>query len=122
MTPEEAREAFSAALDGELDAATRAQFEATLANDVVLAQEYQSFVGFCAALRKPPADAHDAVPDLLPGVQRRLRARSRGRFYRDRFAERVGMRWQPVLALAIVMLVGLALAWVALAIFQGVPR
>lgn len=119
MTPEQARETFSAARDGELDATTRAEFEAALAADPALAQEYDSFVAFYAALRKAPGDT--AAPDLLPGVQRRLRARSRGRFYRDRFAERTGMRWQPLLALAIAMLVGLAVAWAGLAIFQGVP-
>ena len=54
------------------------------------------------------------VPDLLHGVQRRIRERSRGRFYRDRFAQRKSsMGWTPLL-LAAVMLVVLAAAWLGM--------
>jgi hypothetical protein len=54
------------------------------------------------------------APDLLPGVQQRLRARSRGRFYADRFAERLGSGLLQPLPLALIMLGLLVLAWLAL--------
>jgi hypothetical protein len=55
----------------------------------------------------------EPAPDLLHGVQSRLRKRSRGRFYRDRFAEQARPRSVvPVLAAILVALV-VAAAWVA---------
>jgi hypothetical protein len=57
---------------------------------------------------------------LLRGVQQRLRARSRGRFYADRFAERLGVGSGQTLALALVMLALLGLAWLGLQLLQQV--
>ena len=54
------------------------------------------------------------VPDLLSGVQDRLRERSRGRFYRDRFSKNARRGPPFVLLVGLVMLVTLAVAWVAL--------
>ena len=128
MTPAEARELFSAAFERELDATQQQAFETALATDGQLAREYQAFtamlqlarggvvVGEGAARIGARVDtAPDApAPDLLPGVQQRLRARSRGRFYADRFSERLGSGLLQPLPLALIMLGLLALAWVAL--------
>jgi anti-sigma factor RsiW len=118
MTSEQARELFSAALDGELDAAERAAFERALHDDAALAQEYAAFAATLAHARRAPPPA--APPDLLPGVQRRLRQRSRGRFYGDRFSERLGRGLTQPLVLALIMLALLAIAWFGLGLFEGV--
>ena len=112
MTSQEARELFSAAYDSELDPGTQAAFDSALAADAALATEYAEFRTLLTAAAEdstPPGP----TPDLLPGVQRRLRARSRGRFYRDRFSERAGLGARSPLVVVIVMLVLGALAWLA---------
>lgn len=118
MTREEARELFSAAFDAELDAASERALRAALEADPELAHEYAEFRATLERMRAAPP-ASDA-PDLLPGVQRRLRQRSRGRYYADRFSERLGLgAWQPVV-LAIVMLALLGLAWLGLSVLQHI--
>ena len=119
MTPHEARELFSAAFDSELDAATQGAFDGALASDAALATEYAEF---CSLLRAAAADdaAHVAAPDLLPGVQRRLRIRSRGRYYRDRFSERAGLGARSPLIVAAVMLVFAGLIWLAFRVVQAI--
>jgi anti-sigma factor RsiW len=109
MTAGQARELFSEAYDGELDAAQAEAFAAALAADPALAREYDAFVVTLELARHP--DARE--PNLLPGVQQKLRARSRGRFYADRFAERAGSRLLQPLPLALALLALLALAWLA---------
>lgn len=112
MTSQEARELFSAAYDAELDSGTQQAFESALAGDSALAAEYAEFRSLLrAAADEPPAAAN--APDLLSGVQRRLRARSRGRYYGDRFAERAGLGARSPLILAVIMLVLAGLAWLA---------
>jgi hypothetical protein len=118
MTSNEARELFSAAYDTELDAAAQQAFAAALAADPVLAAEYEEFRTLLRAAAEEPEPA--AAPDLLPGVQRRLRARSRGRYYGDRFAERAGLGARSPLIVAVVMLVLAGLAWLALRVVQGI--
>ena len=121
MTPEQARELFSAAHDGELDATTQAALDAALAADPALAEEYAAFGRMLAWTRgaqnkaAPHATApHAAGPDLLPRVQRALRERSRGRFYADRFAERQGAAGVRPWLLAATLLLLLCAAWAAL--------
>jgi anti-sigma factor RsiW len=118
MTSQEARELFSAAYDAELDAGTQQAFESALAGDIALAAEYAEFRALLQAAAEEPEPT--VAPDLLPGVQRRLRARSRGRYYGDRFAERAGLGARSPLLLAAVMLVLAALAWLALRVVQGI--
>lgn len=113
MRPDEAREAFSEAFEGELDPARREAFEAALAADDELRMEYASFVETLQLVRGLGEDDH--APDLLAGVQERLRKRSRGRYYRDRFAQRaVGGGWVLGLLLAMALVLVLATAWYAL--------
>lgn len=118
MTADEVRELFSAAYDGELDAQQKPAFEAALARDAELAGEYAAFRAMLEGARNDPAET--PAPDLLPGVQRRLRARSRGRFYSDKFAERAGIGlWNPLL-FAVAMVAVVALAWLAYSYLQGI--
>ncbi len=119
MTADEARELFSDALEGELDPARLGELQAALARDPALAREYEAFVQTLRRVRgaeAPPAGA----PDLLPGVQRRLRERSRGRFYADRFAERRGRGLAQPLLLGLVLLLLLGLSWLGLSLLQHV--
>jgi anti-sigma factor RsiW len=119
MSPEQARTLFSDAHDGELDAGTRAALDAALAADPDLAQEYAAFGRMLALTRGQsplPARPDGAEPNLLPGVQRALRQRSRGRFYPDRFSERQGaLRLTPwLLSAALLLLLGVLFAAVHL--------
>ncbi len=139
MTSDEARERFSEAYDDELSEEERAVFDATLDADPVLRAEYDEFrallEGTHALAGRDDLDLHDDValrraflegfpesggdlpsPDLLPGVQKKIRERSRGRYYRDRFAER-GKYATPLL-LAIVMALVLGMAWFGLSYVQ----
>ena len=100
MNTDEARESFSEAYEGELSEPRRREFDAALAEDSELKQEYAAFQRALTAAGAVPAVSNDG-PDLLAGVQRRLRKRSRGRFYGDRFAERQGMGIIHPVALAV---------------------
>jgi anti-sigma-K factor RskA len=118
MTSQEARELFSAAYDTELDAEAARGFEQALANDANLASEYAEFRSLLAAAAEDVEVAK--APDLLPGVQHRLRTRSRGRFYRDRFSERAGLGARSPLIVAGVMMLLAALVWLALRVVQAI--
>ena len=119
MTRDEARENFGAAFDGELGE-TRAEFDALLAEDAELREEYDEFAQLLRETQSLALD--DALPDgggppapdLLAGVQKKLRARSGGRFYRDRFSERSTRGLSLPLVLAAAILVLLAVVLVAL--------
>lgn len=124
MTADEARALFSDAYDGELDAEQKAAFDALLASDAALASEYAAFCkllgSMASELDAAAAPTEAPAPDLLPGVQRRLRARSRGRFYADRFAERTGSGVANPLLVAAILLALVAVAWLAYAYLQGI--
>ena len=115
MTSDEARDLFPAALDDALDTAQRAAFHAALEADPQLRAEYEELrdvLDEAAAI----AQADEAVApsvDLLRGVQTKLRRRSGGRFYRDRFSRDVGGRGAQMwpLVAATVMLIVLGVAW-----------
>jgi hypothetical protein len=57
---------------------------------------------------------------VFSGLQRKLRERSRGRFYADRFAERVGAGALQPWALALVLLGLILLLWLGVSLFEGV--
>ena len=119
FTREEARARFDAAVDGELDEQDRIRFEAALSSDASLRAEYESHRSVVEAASR----LNQAVPpvDLLASVQHKLRARSGGKFYRDRFAERAGTGTSMLLIVAIsalfvvaaVCLVGYQHGWFA---------
>lgn len=114
MTSDEARDLFPDALDDALSATQRLAFEAALAADAALRAEYvelREVLGEAAAIAEADAAIAPTV-DLLHAVQTKLRKRSRGRFYRDRFSRDVGRATQmwPLVA-ASVMLIVLGTAW-----------
>jgi hypothetical protein len=115
VTSDEARELFSAAYDAQLPAAEQSAFELALQADGELAGQYAALCATLDAVGGAPTDA-PATPDLLAGVQRRLRNASGGRYYGDRFAERSGVGWfQPwMLLLGLAIVIGLALLAVRL--------
>jgi anti-sigma factor RsiW len=118
MTSQEARELFSAAYDRELDETTTVAFDSALAQDAALASEYAEFRALLAAAAEDVPLT--STPDLLRGVQRRLRVRSRGRFYRDRFSERAGLGARSPLIVAGVMMLIAALIWLALRVVSAI--
>lgn len=100
MRTEEARDLFSEAFDGELDAERDAAFQAALAEDEDLSADYDDFVSTFQMIGS--LDRNVQAPNLLPKIQDRLRRRSRGRYYRDRFSERAGQMSWMIMLLAIV--------------------
>jgi hypothetical protein len=110
VTSDEARELFSAAYDAQLPAAEQSAFELALQADGELAGQYAAFCATLDAVGGEPTGT-PATPDLLAGVQKRLRNASGGRYYGDRFAERSGVGWfQPwMLLLGLALVIGLAL-------------
>ncbi|MET0391194.1 MAG: hypothetical protein ABW321_34800 [Polyangiales bacterium] len=124
MTPEEIEASFSAAYDGQLDPETQAAFDAALAAQPELATRYAAFCRTLEALKQMSAgeaqvpSALDAAPtpDLLRGVQRRLRDRSGGRYYADRFSERSVRGGKRVFLPLILGAILLALLWVVIAV------
>lgn len=113
MTSDEAREAFDEAFEGALGAERRAAFDAAIAADAALRAEWDEFVRTMRMVRGVGLDeVRQSHEPLLAGVQSKLRARSRGRFYRDRFASAGrSERMLPILlAVATILLLGIAWA------------
>ena len=111
------RDRFSEALEGELSAADKEAFDAALAADASLRDDFEAFRalfrGAAAIASDTDAETDEKPPALLAGVQKRLHKRSRGRFYRDRFSRDASGRGVPIL-LAILVLLILAVALLAL--------
>jgi len=115
MTSEEARALFSAAYDGEMTSDQRAAFEQLLGEDASLRQEYDEFRRVLSEAQSLAEEADDELSvDLVARVQSRLRARSRGRFFRDRFSEQSRAQGLVILWMSAVILLLLALTWFAL--------
>lgn len=112
MNPSEVRAKFNDAVDAELSPDEQRAFDEALTADSVLRDEYAAFRAMLLHTRGLARSTPDSSPALLAGVQHKLRVRSRGRFYRDRFAERSGRRAQALLftTLAAVLLI-LGLVW-----------
>lgn len=110
MSPEEARDRFSEAFEGDLDEEAREAFDAALAADEDLEADYRDFVETFQLVGRL-GETDEEPPDLLHGVQERLRRRSRGRYYRDRFAKRAGPGWMMPVLVAVAALLVLAVAW-----------
>ena len=115
MDSAQARDLFSEAFEGDLDEERRRAFDAVLAEDAALAAEYEDFVDTFKSLGKLAEPASVQPPNLLPRIQERIRRRSGGRYYRDRFSRRSGgPGWaMPVIAAVAVLLI-LGVAWFAL--------
>jgi len=95
--------------EGELDEQEAARVRAHLAT-CEKCQAVQAALGggIRAAVASTPA-VQEKSPDLLPGVQRRLRLRSKGRFYGET-ARKSPSPW-PLLVASIAVLVGLTIAY-----------
>lgn len=113
MTSEEARELFSEAFEDDLEEERKAAFFDALEADAELKAEYDDFIDTFALVGKIGEDVQPP-PDLLRGVQERLRKRSRGRYYRDQFSRRAGPAWMLPTILVVAVLTVLAIAWFAL--------
>jgi anti-sigma factor RsiW len=118
MTAEDAEALFSAAYDGELPPEERRELERVLQANPALAQRYREFCLTIQTLKL--AEESVPAPDLLAGVQRRLRLQSGGRFYRDRFAERAGSGRQQLFILLWASALLLVALWAVFAYFSDV--
>ena len=114
MTSDEARARFDAAIDMELGEAEQEAFELALEEDPALAAEFARHQAVLAQTHAVGREVESV--DLLRGVQDKLRARSGGRFYRDRFAARRSAVGPWVMVGASAVLVLLALGWL---VFQA---
>lgn len=114
MTGDEARDNFSAAYDGELAGDDKLAFDAALAADAELAKEYDEFRTLLRETSALSIEPPPPPPDFVASVQRKLRARSRGRFYRDRFSQTTGTRSMLPILVGVGMLVILGIAWLTM--------
>jgi hypothetical protein len=119
MTPAQAEALFSVAYDHQLDDAEQRAFDAALAADAALAQHYAEFCQTLETLKLSELAALK-TPDLLAGVQRRLRNKSGGRFYADRFAERSGWASRQLFMSLLICALLLAMLWLAFGVWHGV--
>lgn len=116
MTSDEARELFSRAVDAELSADEQAAFEAVLASDRAVAAEYRvwnEMLGRKLSSFPPQVSPEAPALDLTAGIQERLRTRSGGRIYRDRFSTMAKGQQTVVVIAAVVCVVLLVAAWFA---------
>lgn len=116
MNAEEARDLFSEAYDGRLAGERLLAFEAALDQDPELKAEYDELVELLNEAHGL-GEQEVEVPNLLPGVQKKLRERSKGKYYGDRFSLAKGFSWMPIV-LTFVMLGLLALAYAGLHMIQ----
>jgi len=97
MSADDARDRFGDAIDGTLGADEQRLFEAALAADAELADEYESYRAIVKGVASAaphvvglesasPSTGGEIAPSLVPRVQDRIRRRSKGRFFRDRFS------------------------------------
>ena len=114
MIPSEARGLFSEAFEGDLDEERKRAFDEALMEDEQLDQEYAEFVETFEMVRVLATPESVKAPNLLPRIQERIRRRSGGKYYRDRFPRRAGQPgWMmPVIVSAAVLLV-IAIIWFA---------
>lgn len=109
LSHEEAVGLLDALRDGELSPEEAARVEGHI-ESCERCRAVESALG--GGLRRALSEAAPKEPDLLPGVQRRLRLRSKGRFYSR--TESSGMSPWPLLIASVALLVALAVGYVAL--------
>lgn len=112
MSPDEARELFSDAYEKALASDQQRAFDSALDAHVELADEYAAFCRTLELMRQRPKPM---PPNLLPGIQRRLKMNQRGQALRRRF----GLGGVHPVALGLLMLALAGLAWVALELLQA---
>lgn len=112
MSPDEARELFSEAYEDALTADIQRAFDRALEANIALADEYAAF---CRALELMRQRPQPATPNLLPGIQRRLRMQRRAAALQKRF----GLGGIKPVGLALLMLAVAGLGWLALELLQA---
>ncbi|MFI5298542.1 MAG: zf-HC2 domain-containing protein [Polyangiales bacterium] len=125
LSHEQARELLDAWREGELEAAEAERVKAHVEScDRCRAVEAALGGGLKALLALEPkpesAKTAAATPDLLPAVQRKIRLRSRGRWYGDARAKESSTPspW-PLLVVSLALLAALAIAYVMLGSVGG---
>lgn len=118
MNSEEARDLFSEAYDDALDPERKAAFDAALAEDPELAVEFAEFAELLDLTHADAARETEPPRDLLPAIQKKIRTRSAGRFYRDSFAQRMGAKTLMPIVIGIIMLLILAVALAGLSLIE----
>ncbi|MDD9944188.1 MAG: hypothetical protein OXU20_24300 [Myxococcales bacterium] len=106
MTEDQARELFSVAVDGDLRGAELDAFERYLRDHPKMAEEFATFRAMIDQTRR--LSEHVVVPDLLPGVQQKLRGRGKRGMEQLR-----GRGFPTTLTLALVTLALAGLLWLA---------
>lgn len=120
LSPDDAEALFSAAYDHDLDADEQRAFDATLQSDPELAERYRVFCQTLETLKGADPAKSMPTPDLLRGVQGRLRKRSGGRYYADRFSQRAGWGMRQLSLSLLLSAALLALLWLAFMLLRGV--
>jgi anti-sigma factor RsiW len=107
---EEARELLDAWKDGELDAEQAARVEAhTKTCDKC--KRVEELLG--GGLKQAIAGAPESSTEILPGVQRRIRLRSRGRFYASEDKRKMPSPW-PLMIASLALLAALVVSYLLL--------
>lgn len=124
MTDDEIRDLFSAYHDRELSPAQHDAVRDALDANPALMAEYKDLCAMLDGLSglgaAPVAESVDAPKvDVLRGVQRKLHARSGGRFYADRWSRAAGVF--PLEFLAALVLVALVIAYFAMTTISVTP-
>ena len=120
LSPDDAEALFSAAYDHDLDAQEQAAFDATLQENPELAERYRVFCRTLETLKGADPAKSVPAPDLLRGVQGRLRKRSGGRYYADRFSQRSGWGMRQLSLSLLLSAAVLGLLWLAFMLLRGV--
>ncbi len=115
---EAVRDRFGDALEGTLAGEEREAFERALAEHAALREEFEAYRAMVGALGEaapriegadPERPGGEPMPALVPKVQARIRRRSGGRYFRDRFSARPSRGgWElSLLVAALVLLLAL---------------
>lgn len=108
LTRQQARDHFSDAFDGVLDDETQLKFDALLAEDAELREEYEEFSEVLGVTQELALGRGIAgAPDLLPGIKRKIQERHGKRFLRDRFMQKQqsGVPWVMMILAALLFLI-----------------
>lgn len=103
---------FIAYLEGDLTPGEREAFEAELDDDAELRADYETFADIMGASQSLPFEF--APDDFVERVQSRIRSRSAGRFFEERWLHSTRV---PYEAIAVVMIAIMAAAY----ILMGAP-
>jgi hypothetical protein len=107
---EEARELLDAWKDGELDEKEAARVEAHV-ETCEKCKRVDALLG--GGLKQAIAGAPESSTEILPGVQRRIRLRSRGRFYGQDGPRKMPSPW-PLMIASLALLAALVVSYLLL--------